>query len=542
MRVPTPAPTRVPTEAGTATPEALGPRGATGDLFVAAILTVVVFAPAFGLYRWYDDWMYVSAAGEALDRGHPAAFIWGAFRPHWSPISFAFELLNLWLMGWESDTLIRVVIALLALGGAVAFARLARRLGLGSLGVRGGIAVLLLHHINAAPFYSFDCYDQVAADLLTWIILGRLWTVAERQEPTSIARELARMLALLVPALLIKEQALAAVAGLAVLAGWFTWIEPGPVPLRRLLWRACGAGTVAAAGFAMTRAEAGLWFDVVGPYEFCLRCVPGNFGLLVGSLVVPGRTLELFQALTTTILPAGAVMGAALILAGGVALATLAALAIRGTTGGGWDRRGLLALLLLASSTCPTVVLSSARELYAHTGLFWMALAASVAIDKCVRAISRPVRRLRWSAAAMVGLYLLALGVGLGMNLDELRRTGERSRGWRERFVEAVAGLPAGSGVVVRGLTIEKAPQDYGLYRATRPGYLLAGVVGLAWRLPGTLLVIDERWLEGERGGPERARRHRWFLADFGGGGAIRVSEPAGLTGAGGSDMISSSH
>ena len=74
---------------------------------LAAALVVAAFARGFGMYPFYDDWMYLSVAGEALAHHAPGEFIWSAlFPPHWSPLSFAFWIFNLRFVGWENDALI----------------------------------------------------------------------------------------------------------------------------------------------------------------------------------------------------------------------------------------------------------------------------------------------------------------------------------------------------------------------------------------------------------------------------------------------------
>lgn len=52
------------------------------DALLAAAVTAIVFARGFGLYPWYDDWLYMSAAGDAIARQAPGEFIWSVFTPH----------------------------------------------------------------------------------------------------------------------------------------------------------------------------------------------------------------------------------------------------------------------------------------------------------------------------------------------------------------------------------------------------------------------------------------------------------------------------
>jgi len=455
------------------------------DAVVAAALTMAAFVGSFGLYPWYDDWMYMSAAGNALAHGAPGEFLWAAFPPHWSPISFAFELLNLRLVSWDNDVFVRVVVAVLVFGGLLVFAWLARSIGLGGPAVAAGMATLALHHANAAAFYAFDCYDQIAADLLTWTSLVLVWRAiaAPRRRAPGL---LAAAAVLYAPALLIKEQALALCASVVVIAVW-VFMRPR---LRVSRWRigALALALVVMSGaFAVARWRAGLLFEASGPYRLCLTCVPGNVGLLVTSLVVPVRTLEVFLALQGRAWPPDLHVVMAGVASAGVLLFVAGGLVRHSRVHGAG--RAVLAGALLLSSLFPVVLLPGVTELYAHTALFWFGLMVAMAADGWLA--SGETRRLwRGAVGGALIVYVVTLGSGLRANRGDMRASGERSRVWSDRMHAALEAVPLHDTVLVRGLLMVKAPGDYGLYRVTSPGYLLAGKAGVSWRVPGIALCV----------------------------------------------------
>lgn len=455
------------------------------DAVVAAALTVAAFVGGFGFYPWYDDWMYMSAAGSALAHGAPGEFLWAAFPPHWSPISFAFELLNLRLVAWDNDVFVRVVVAVLVLGGLLVFAWLARSIGLGGPAVAAGMGTLALHHANAAAFYAFDCYDQIAVDLLTWtsLVLVVRAIAAPRRRAT---RLLAAAAVLYAPALLIKEQALALCASVVMIAVW-VWMRPR---LRVSRWRIVALALsliVMSGAFAVARWRAGLLFEAAGPYRLCLACVPGNVGLLVTSLIIPVRTLEVFLALQGRVWPPGLHVVMSALASAGVLLFVAGGL-VRYSRDHGPGRPALAGGLLL-SSLFPVMLLPSVTELYAHTALFWFGLMVAMAADGWL-AGGAARRLLRGVVGGALIVYVVTLGSGLRANREDMRATGERSRVWSNRMHAALATVPPRDTVLIRGLLMVKAPGDYGLYRVTSPGYLLAGKTGVSWRVPGVALCV----------------------------------------------------
>jgi hypothetical protein len=464
-----------------------------GDALLAAVVTAVVFAGGFGLYPWYDDWMYLSAAGDALARHAPGEFIWSPLTPHWSPLAFALEIVNLRLVGWESDLFIRLAIAVLVFVGLFVFAAFARHQGSSGVGVAAGLGVLALHHINAAAFYSFDCYDQIAADLLTWTSLTLLIRASDAVGRRAW-RQCAWAVGLYVPALLFKEQALTVAAGAVVIAIWASAFKPPPAARR--LWIVLAVIVGISALFAFARWRAGLWFQPDGPYRLCLTCVPGNVGLLAGSLMLPVRTLDVFVALKQWPAAMRVVLPAALATVGLIWLLVAGVARNRRAKG---HRLTPLYLALLAASFFPVTLLATAVELHAHTALFWFALVISSAVDGWRDRLRRAERPVKYAMAALLCGYVVALGTGLHQNRDEMRASGERSRDWRVRLHAAAAEAPRGSTILVRGLLLVKSPDDYGLYRVTLPGYLLAGTTGIAWAPPrGLVFCADSSECTGE--------------------------------------------
>jgi hypothetical protein len=151
----------------------------------------------------------------------------------------------------------------------------------------------------------------------------------------------------------------------------------------------------------------------------------------------------------------------------------------------------LCAALALASGF-PILLQENVTELHAHTALFWWAWLVTMAVDGWRRRMPATRGAARAALAGGVVVYATALGIGLQSNLAEMRATGERSRAWRTRLQASLHGVAAGSRVLVRGVPLVKGPTDYGLYRVSTPGYLLAGTVGLAWRSPLDLELCGE--------------------------------------------------
>ncbi|MGE3191642.1 MAG: hypothetical protein AB7N90_18300, partial [Vicinamibacterales bacterium] len=269
---------------------------ARGAVVTAGLLTALAFTGAFGLGRFYDDWALAAAVQDAFTSGTTWAFILGPFDQHWSPGWWAFEAANEALVGWRSDILIRGAIAALVGAQALVAWAAGRRLGFGWAASAVAMGVVVLHPVNAAAFYSFDTYAQVAVNLIAWTALSRLALGLLAGAPGLRAR-LAWTLAALAGGLLLKEQALTIAAGLGAVAAWFTLAAPASRADRRALWAAVAGAALIGAAFTLLRARMGLWMDPQGPYAVCLACVPGNLGLLTGGSLLPMQTLDVYLAL-----------------------------------------------------------------------------------------------------------------------------------------------------------------------------------------------------------------------------------------------------
>ena len=423
----------------------------------------IAFAGAFGLHRAGDDWLAAAFAMEAIETGEPYAQIARPFTHHWSPLWYAMEIANYQVAGWQSDTFIRLfVIAWAAIGLAV-FVWLTRALGLGRPAIVFGVAVLALHPIAAAAYYSFDCYSQVAADTLVWGITAILIGVGIG---TLTPRAAIGAVLLFVPAILFKEQALAAVINAVIVAAWFR---------QRTLALAAAALIVGSALFTLARWRAGLWFDADGPFALCFSCVPANVATLIGGSLLPVPTSEVYLAvrgrewsnpwLATGVIAA---LGAAAFLAVGAAR---------------WRARRSHAALIVAlvvAATFPVMLLSDIGELYSHALLFWIALAAAVAWHTL-------------SPPPLVGAIVASvLAAGLLVNLSEMRETGRRAAALLASAREALAPLPEHAQVVLEGFDDVAGPRDYSLMRISTPGRLLLYGVALEVALERPITLVDE--------------------------------------------------
>lgn len=502
----------------TAVEEAGGPRPGSirfPDILAAGLLLTLAFAGAFGLYRFFDDWNYAEAAAHAVRTGAVAAYVWFPMGQHWSPAWFSFSVLNFWLVGWESDLLIRALCLALAAGGLILFAWFGRISGLRSGSIWVGMGVLALHHLNGVAYYSFDCYSQMAVDLVTWTVLVLLVRSAEASRAGGSALSLMWAVGLFAPALLVKEQALAAPAGFLLATAWSSF-DPGISRLwRRQAWMA-GAGMLAiSVVFALVRWRMGLVLDEDGPYQFCLSCVPGNVGLIVGALCLPSRSLEVYLAMSGVgwdwvVLTTAAVSTAAVVLLMAVGVERWAAApAIR--------RRVWLFVGLLLSSCVPVAVLSHIGVLHAHTAVFWFAWLAAIAAEGWSDALAGTAARARVAAGTLAVLYVLALGTGLRLDLYDMRASGERSRAWLARFAEAFHRIPSPSIVAIRGLIEIKGDRDYSIIRLTTPGYLLGnGVAALSFIVaPGVRVVEEEELTAVLIDEQDRGRVLPVYLADL---------------------------
>lgn len=482
---------------------------------IAGVIVALAFWRAFGLWRFYDDWVFVGEAHHALATRAIASFIWLPLGQHWSPLWHAFEMLNLWSAGWSSDWLIRGTIALMVLAGLVLLGRLASRLGASPLATSVAMCILGFHHLNAVAYYSFDTYSQVGADLCSWVVVSLFLTFGLSRRPLS-ARSLVTAVVLYAPSLLIKEQALSALAGAILVVLWFTWIEPLEPRRLRMLWTALSVMFGWSIAFTLLRRTVGVPISATGAFQLCPACVPGNIGLMLGGLLLPFRTMTAYLALINPTAQIGWVLIAA------VGVSTVLAAAIFGLSS--WwrtnhDRQRLVLLVaLVVASLFPTALLTHVGELYAHTALFWFSMVMALVVDGWrarVAAAPPSVRRLPTLAAVVTVAYVAMLFAGLRGNLGEMRATGERVRSLQIAFNRAVGAVSAGTVVVVRGLEEAKGSLDYSLYRLTTSGMLLGDSGALRFTADPALTIVDEAdWLE-RRGSTSASGV---LVADFTGG------------------------
>jgi hypothetical protein len=464
-------------------------------LFVSAsVALLVVFAGSFGLHRYFDDWVFPVNAADALARGDTLAFVALPVGHHWSPIWNALEATNVAVAGWSSDVLIRTLTVLALVGACGWLCVVARALGCSTTATAVAVGVLALHHVNAAALYSFDTYSQCIADLLTWIVAGRLLVITcatDRASRLSIgeAGVLAGLVAL---GLMTKEQALAAAACVLWLAIFHfaqertadRRVDEGPILF------ACAGVVVASGVFALARRATGIQFATDGAFSFCLRCAPLNTATLVGLVFLPVRSLFVFDAWRSASTIAGRVQLAS---AGAAAAALTIALMVGLVRAQTVEARRCHAATagLLVASCFPTMVLAHVGELYAHTAVFWFALLSGQALDGW-----HGTQRVRRLSGAVALVYLASLAVGLRANLADMRASGNRAALWLDRYAVALADVPSGAVAFVRGEEPRKRPGDYGLYRLTDPEYLMLELPEVLEHRTGGRFHVVAEWSE----------------------------------------------
>ncbi|MBI3399906.1 MAG: hypothetical protein HY048_00685 [Acidobacteria bacterium] len=485
---------------------------------MAAVVVALAFWRAFGLFRFYDDWYFAREADRAVRDHAFLPFLVTPAAQHWSPLWQAFDYLNAWTMGWQSDALIRSAIVVMVIAGLRVFGRLMMRLQLTIGATAVGLGVLGLHHMNAIAYYSFDCYSQIAADLCTWssvsLVLGD--AIADRDAPPGRGRAVAPVL-LFTAGVLIKEQALAALAGVTLLAVWFTVVERADADRRRTVLGVWAAMVVVGVTFALLRFMAGRW--LAQPYPLCIVCVPGNLAMFLGALALPAPTVVAYHALMNPTSNAATVaivgLGAALV-CGFVGL---------GIAASGRARHATLITGLAVVTLFPIALLARVGELHAHTAVFWYAALVAFAVDGWAAKLRTAGRHRVGLFAVLAVLYIAVLLTSLRINLGEMRVTGERAASLLSAFRAAARDLPAGSVVLARGLENVKAPGDHSLYRLTTAGMLLyEGDASLQFVSPPGVTVVDERDWPDVGAGMKRPAGPRTYVADFR-GGAVSVRE-----------------
>ncbi len=140
-----------------AAPDAVATRVLHPFTIVAAfVVCAVSFAPAYGLYRFHDDWRFVDFAAKAVATGSVDRLILRPLEQHWSPLWHSLEVANFLIAGWEADWLIRTINLLATFGSMLVLSWLLRSAGLSNLAVGGAIGVMAFHHLSATARYSFD--------------------------------------------------------------------------------------------------------------------------------------------------------------------------------------------------------------------------------------------------------------------------------------------------------------------------------------------------------------------------------------------------
>ena len=435
---------------------------------VIAILSLCVFGPSYGLFRFFDDWQFVDRAAVAVGSGSVTSFISQPLQQHWSPLWNAIETINFLVAGWEADWFIRTIHLATFIASLLLLSWFLRSGGVCTPALVLGLATFGAHHATAAARYSFDTYSQTLSDLAVWTAGVCIGEVIVRGAALT-TRRLALVTLLIAVALLVKEQSLGAVVIVSMLLSGAAAARLSDVSWMRA---AAGIGTLAVLTllFTLARRAMGVTFDPAGAFRLCFECVPQNVMYLIAALVDPVRTLTIFDAVHTE--PANAW----LVLAIGAVVVVLLALLVAAVATAPSDphaRRGrmiLVALAGIAASWFPTALLGHVGELYVNTGVFWWTVLVASAIDAAWR---RPSARARIATAAIAGLYVISLGVGLMQNLADMRATGECARTYLARIAEVSATVPDGDLLLVTSPAPMKLPGDYGLYRVRSPQVLI---------------------------------------------------------------------
>lgn len=430
-------------------------------------LLIVSFWPAYGLYRFHDDWTFVYKAAEALRNRQVLSFIARPLDQHWSPIWQAIEVLNFLVAGWESDWFIRTLTAACTLGSLLLCASFLRTLRVSLSGQIVAVGTLALHHAAAAARFSFDTYSQSLADLVGWMAV--VCVIRALLSDRGITRvTMACVLGLLVPVIFLKEQSLAAFLAVGVtMVAAATWRPDLRRSPRAFLLVGC---LVVTAGlFTLARAAMGVRFAAPGEaFSFCPACVPVNVAELGAAVFMPVRTLVWFDAARAVPMDTARLVGV-LVAAALVAAAIIAGNVLRARRGEPQLKALALVTLCLASSYFPVALLGHVGELYTHANLFWFAALVGCAVDG-YWSRSKSVRA---ATIAVAAVYLVVLGVGQHANARDMRATGERSRQWLARIVERLQPVPDGSFVLIHADGEYKSLLDYGLYRLTTPQVLV---------------------------------------------------------------------
>jgi hypothetical protein len=440
---------------------------------VGAAALALSFRSAFGLFRFHDDWTFVSLAASALQGGNVLAFIGRPLEQHWTPGWHFLETVNFIVAGWESDFFIRSLIVLCTALSLVVCHRLLRTLEIGTFGQSIALAVLALHPAAAAARFSFDTYSQVLVDLIGWTATAYVFR-AFLTHGGITARTAWCALGIAASGLLIKEQALSGFCAVALVVCAGAWRERRWRPSAPERWLLIGLVAVAAV-YGVTRRSLGVVFQPSGSvFSLCIPCVPANIAQLSAAVLMPVRTLVWFDALRATPPNTGRLVAVA------IGAASVCAMLLFGIAWGvrrnpARARAAIFVGCAGLAAYFPVSLLAHVGELYTHTVIFWLAVAAGWAADTFWRT-SRAITRVPITVAAVA--YVVSLGAGQRSNLEEMRLTGERARTWIARIAGATRSIPDGAVLVVVSENAYKAPTDYGLYRLTTPNTLV--LTGLA--------------------------------------------------------------
>jgi hypothetical protein len=440
---------------------------------VAGAALTLSFSSSFGLFRFHDDWTFMSMAAAAVQSGTVPAFVARPLEQHWTPGWHLLEAANFAAAGWESDGLIRSLILVCTALSLVVCCRVLRTLGIGAFGQAIAVAVLALHPAAAAARFSFDTYSQVLVDLIGWTATAYVIRALLTHRGIT-ARTAWGALGIAAAGLLIKEQALSGSAAVAMVVCAGAWREGRWQPSVSERWLLIGLVAIAAV-YGVARRGMGVVFQPSGnPFSLCIECVPANVVQLSAAVLMPVRTLVWFDALRAT------PPNRATLVAVAVAAVTVCTTLVFGIA---WSvrrdparvRAAVFVGCAAVAAYFPVSLLAHVGELYTHTIIFWLAVAAGWAADTFWRTRHT---RMRVAIAAAAAAYVVSLAAGQRSNLEEMRLTGERARGWITRIAAATRSVPDGAVLVVVSENAYKAPTDYGLYRLTTPNTLV--LTGLA--------------------------------------------------------------
>lgn len=472
-------------------------RGAA--LAAAALLILLAFGGSFGLHRFFDDWLFASTAMEALDQGLGASLL-RTLDLHWSPLAWAIEAINLRVAGAEADWFIRLIsMGLVALH--LAFLRAAAgEFRLSATATLLSFAVLALHHVSSVAYYTFDGYSQLGADVLgDGALVLVLSSIRDRKRRRGA---IVGAVSLFLAALLLKEQAITALFGTAAIVWWHRCGDEKRGFDRRL-GAALAAMLAIAILFASIRWSLGAAADETGPYAVCISCAPGNAGLLLGAVLMPLPTADVYLAARD-----GHWLSGQMVVAG-ASLAMLVAVLVPGVVRARLtvDRRAPLVVALLLLHLFPVALLARVTELHAHALLFWFSLTIALAYDALTRASRRGAAS--WVGLGLAVMYAVVLYMGQRTNLGELRETGRRAGEWLARIERATSALPASAAFIVVGWADAKGARDYSPLRLSQPAALL----GFGRALPVRWKGRSPQFLDLDEPGARHWRRDGSFAA-----------------------------